>query len=136
MVNAPIEGISGGPVDKTNLHKWQAIVDGPCDSPFEGGKFKLSVQFPLDYPFSSPKVKFITKIYHPNVNESGDICLDLLKQQWSPALTVQKLLLSISSLMTGPNPDDPLVASIGREYKRDRAAYDAKALEFTQKYAK
>lgn len=108
---------------------------GPEDSPYEGGVYFLNINFPLDYPFKPPKVTFATRIYHPNINASGGICLDILKDQWSPALTISKVLLSICSLLTDPNPDDPLVTDIAHIYKTDRAQYDAKAREWTAKHA-
>lgn len=83
---------------------WQAIILGPSDSPYAGGVFILNIAFPNDYPFKPPKVSFMTPIYHPNINEKGGICLDILKDSWSPALTISKVLLSICSLLTDPNP--------------------------------
>ena len=79
---------SAGPEDE-DLYHWSAIM-GPSKSPYEGGVFHLNINFPKDYPFSAPKIVFTTKIYHPNINSSGGICLDVLKDQWSPALTISK----------------------------------------------
>ena len=93
---------------------------GPEDSPYSGGVFFLNIVFPPDYPFKPPKVTFTTKIYHCNINSNGSICLDILKDQWSPALTISKVLLSISSLLTDANPDDPLVPEIANLYKTNR----------------
>lgn len=108
---------------------------GPPDSPYQGGLFFLKIQFTPEYPFKPPKVKFTTKIYHPNINADGGICLDILKDQWAPSLTVGKILLSISSLLTDPNPDDPLVPEIANLYKTNRAAYEEMARSWTQQYA-
>ena len=108
---------------------------GPDDSPYAGGVFFLNIHFPPDYPFKPPKVSFTTKIYHPNINANGSICLDILKDQWSPALTISKVLLSISSLLTDPNPDDPLVPEIATIYKNDKDRYNATARDWTGRYA-
>nr|XP_051675504.1 ubiquitin-conjugating enzyme E2 D3 isoform X4 [Oryctolagus cuniculus] len=114
---------------------WQATIMGPNDSPYQGGVFFLTIHFPTDYPFKPPKVAFTTRIYHPNINSNGSICLDILRSQWSPALTISKVLLSICSLLCDPNPDDPLVPEIARIYKTDRDKYNRLAREWTEKYA-
>ena len=108
---------------------------GPSNSPYQGGLFRLNIVFPLDYPFKPPKITFINKIYHPNVNANGIICLDILKNQWSPALTISKVLLSISSLLDDPNPEDPLVPEIANLFKSNRAKYNENAKLWTKKYA-
>lgn len=131
----PPVGCTAGPVNENDFFNWEAMIFGPADSPFQGGIFHLSIRFPSDYPFKPPIVTFKTKIYHPNINAAGGICLDILKNQWSPALTISKVLLSILSLLTDANPNDPLVPEIAELYRRNRAAYDAKAREWTQLYA-
>lgn len=130
----PPTSCSAGPVGE-DLFQWQATIMGPADSAYAGGVFVVAIYFPPDYPFKPPKVSFRTKVYHPNVNAQGAICLDILKEQWSPALTISKVLLSICSLLTDPNPDDPLVPEIAHIYKADKAKYEDTAREWTRKYA-
>lgn len=79
-----------GPVAEDMFH-WQATIIGPNDSPYAGGVFLVSIHFPPDYPFKPPKVAFRTRVFHPNINSNGNICLDILKEQWSPALTISKV---------------------------------------------
>ena len=126
---------SAGPMDEREPFHWQATIMGPEGSPYEGGVYFLNIHFPPDYPFKPPKVSFQTRIYHPNISENGSICLDILKTAWSPALTIQKVLLSISSLLCDPNPNDPLVTQIANVYRTDRAKYDATAREWNRKFA-
>jgi len=126
---------SAGPVDENDYFHWTASIMGPPDSPYEGGVFFLDLTFPTDYPFKPPKINFTTKIYHPNINSNGSICLDILRTQWSPALTVSKVLLSICSLLTDPNPDDPLVPDIAKTFKTNKKAYEQAARNWTHKYA-
>jgi len=130
----PPSTCSAGPLNDDIFH-WQSTIMGPKDSPYEGGIFFLNIHFPTDYPFKPPKVQFTTKIYHCNVNNNGSICLDILQSQWSPALTISKVLLSVCSLLTDPNPDDPLVPEIARLYKSDKGKHDETAKEWTRKYA-
>ena len=131
----PPANCSAGPIDENDQYHWQATIMGPSDTQFDGGVFFLNIHFPTDYPFKPAKITFTTRIYHPNINSNGSICLDILKEQWSPALTISKVLLSISSLLTDPNPDDPLVPEIAHIYKTDKAKYEATAREWTRKYA-
>lgn len=131
----PLETCSAGPIKEEDPFTWEATILGPKDSPYEGGCFSLRLEFPVNYPFRPPKVVFVTKVFHPNINSQGGICLDILKDQWSPALSVAKVLLSISSLLTDANPKDPLVPDIARLYVEDRAEFDRTAREWTQRYA-
>ena len=111
------------------------MITGPAGSPYAGGVFFLSMHFPTDYPFHAPKIVFETKIYHCNINAQGHICVSFLKDEWSPILTVPKMLLMICSLLTDANPDDPLVPDIAQLYKTNRALHDERAKEWTRKYA-
>lgn len=132
--NDPPLNCSAGP-EGEDLYKWEGVIFGPDDSPYSGGVYKLKILFPSEYPFKCPNVTFLTKIYHPNISESGIICLDILKTSWSPALTVTKVLLSICSLLTDPNPKDPLVPAIADLYTNDRQQYEENARSWTMKYA-
>lgn len=111
-------------------------LTGPSGSPYEEGKFKLELYLPDDYPMTAPKVRFLTKIYHPNIDRLGRICLDVLKNNWSPALQIRTILLSIQALLSSPNPDDPLANEVAEEWKRDEDNAKEKAKEWTQTYAK
>lgn len=121
-----------------DLFKWQAVIMGPSDSPYANGVFFLNIEFPKDYPFKPPKIVFKTRIYHPNINpNSGAICLDILKDGggWVPSLTIEKVLLSICSLFTDANPDDPLVPDVARQYKSNKEEFNQTAQEWTRRYA-
>jgi ubiquitin-conjugating enzyme E2 D/E len=135
MEKSPMDNCTAGPIDVNNLYMWHGPIIGPEKSPYEGGLFKLEITFPIEYPFKAPKVVFLTKVYHPNINSSGGICLDILKDAWVPSLTIGKVLLSISSLLTDPNPKDPLVPEIARLYEMNRPEFDRIAREYTQTYA-
>jgi ubiquitin-conjugating enzyme E2 D/E len=134
MQKTPPGNCSAGPSDD-DIYTWHATIIGPEGSPYHGGIFKLKIVIPVDYPFKSPKISFITKIYHCNINAGGSICLDILKDNWSPALTISKALLSICSLLDEPNPSDPLMADIASLYVKDKAKHDANAREWTRLYA-
>mmetsp|Transcript_28379 Transcript_28379/g.44127 ORF Transcript_28379/g.44127 Transcript_28379/m.44127 type:complete len:206 (-) Transcript_28379:81-698(-) len=110
----------------------RAQISGPEDSPFEHGVFVLTINIPQRYPFEPPRCRFLTPIYHPNVDSSGRICLDTLKSQpagsWSPAVSLPSLLLMIRSLMAEPNGDDPLVPEIAQLFRRDPDAWRREAM--------
>uniref|UniRef100_A0A3Q3WU85 E2 ubiquitin-conjugating enzyme n=1 Tax=Mola mola TaxID=94237 RepID=A0A3Q3WU85_MOLML len=118
-----------------NIYEWRSTILGPPGSVYEGGVFFLDIAFTPDYPFKPPKVTFRTRIYHCNINSQGVICLDILKDNWSPALTISKVLLSICSLLTDCNPADPLVGSIATQYTTNRPEHDRIAKQWTKRYA-
>ena len=108
---------------------------GPNDSPYQGGVFFLDIEFMDNHPFSPPRVSFITKIYHPNVHSSGVICLDILRNQWSPSLSIKMILLLIQNLMDAPETDNAIEPEIAQIFKSNKAQYIKTAKEWTKKYA-
>jgi ubiquitin-conjugating enzyme E2 D len=134
MQRDPPSHCQAGPVDDNNEH-WKATLFGPVGTPYENGVFHLDIYFTSDYPYKPPKVTFITPILHPNVSSSGNICLDILKNKWSPALTIPMVLLSICSLLAEPNPDSALNGDIAQIYRSDYQEYTHVIREHTIKHA-
>ena len=134
----PPANCSAGPIDEHNLFHWEAKIMGPSDSPYKGGAFYIDIHFPIDYPFKPPKCLFTTQIFHPNIcNGCHQLCctLDILKDQWSPAITISKVLLSVSSLLSDPNPEHPVFPEAANLYEKDYAKFEKTAIEWTKKYA-
>eukprot|EP01096_Ripella_sp_DP13-Kostka_P015787 TRINITY_DN749_c0_g1_i1.p2 TRINITY_DN749_c0_g1~~TRINITY_DN749_c0_g1_i1.p2 ORF type:complete len:173 (-),score=57.89 TRINITY_DN749_c0_g1_i1:148-600(-) len=134
LVTEQTPGIAVTP-DPNNFRYFHVVIDGPVTSPYENGKFALEVFLPDDYPMSPPKARFLTKIYHPNIDKLGRICLDILKDKWTPALQVRSMLLSIQALLSGPNPDDPLDNGVADHWKRDEPGAIRTAQEWTRIHA-
>jgi len=134
LMAEPVPGISAKP-DESNARYFHVVVAGPESSPFEGGVFKLELFLPEEYPMSAPKVRFMTKIYHPNIDQLGRICLDILKEKWSPALQIRTVLLSIQALLSAPNPDDPLANDVAELWKVNEPEAIRIAKEWTRNYA-
>ncbi|XP_013648645.2 ubiquitin-conjugating enzyme E2 36-like [Brassica napus] len=134
LLSEPAPGISASP-SEDNMRYFNVMVLGPSQSPYEGGVFKLELFLPEEYPMSAPKVRFLTKIYHPNIDKLGRICLDILKDKWSPALQIRTVLLSIQALLSAPNPDDPLSENIAKHWKSNEAEAVETAKEWTRLYA-
>merc|ERR1712232_472396 len=96
----------------------------------------MGIQIPADYPYNPPKMKFDTKIWHPNISsQTGAICLDVLGKEWSPALTIRTALLSIQAMLSAPEPDDPQDAEVAKQYKTDRPEFNKTAKFWTETYA-
>lgn len=135
ILEAKNAGLSVEKLDNNFTH-WRGWINGPEGTPYEGGKYFVDIHIPEQYPFVPPKMKFTTKIWHPNVSsQTGAICLDILKDEWSPALTIRTALLSLQALLSTPEPDDPQDAQVAGQYKGNYPAFVAKAKEWTRQYA-
>jgi len=118
-----------------DLYKWQVTLQGPESSPYEKGVFNIDIDIPIEYPFKPPKLQFTTKIYHPNVKSDGQICTNILTQDWSPQLKITQVLMTIRQLMSEPVPDHALEPEIANVYKTDINKFNNTAKEWTKKYA-
>ncbi|KMZ98753.1 hypothetical protein PVNG_06581, partial [Plasmodium vivax North Korean] len=120
----------------SNISEWVGFIKGPSGTPYEDGHFILDITIPNDYPYNPPKIKFNTKIWHPNISsQTGAICLDVLKNEWSPALTIRTALLSIQALLSDPQPDDPQDAEVAKMYKENYSLFLKTASVWTKTFA-
>jgi ubiquitin-conjugating enzyme E2 A len=131
LQNDPPSGVTGAPLD-TNIMLWQAVIFGPDDTPWEGGTFKLVLEFTEDYPNKAPQVRFLTKMFHPNIYNDGQICLDILQNQWSPIYDISAILTSIQSLLCDPNPASPANSEASRLYNENRREYNRRVREIVE----
>ncbi|CAD8150708.1 unnamed protein product [Paramecium octaurelia] len=116
------QGFQAAPFDD-NILLWEAVIFGPDQTIWDGGIFKLLLEFTEEYPLKPPNVIFKTKIFHPNVYADGKICLDILQNQWSPIYDVWAILTSIRSLLNDPNPDSPANSEAAKLYLEDKITY-------------
>mmetsp|Transcript_59033 Transcript_59033/g.120955 ORF Transcript_59033/g.120955 Transcript_59033/m.120955 type:complete len:192 (-) Transcript_59033:126-701(-) len=128
-------GVAAKPCGGDMSH-WKGTIHGPSGTPYDGGTFTIDIKLTPSYPFEPPKMTFDTKIWHPNVSsQTGAICLDILKKEWSPALTIKTALLSVQALLAAPEPDDPQDAVVAGEYKRSIEKFNQTAKLWTEQYA-
>ncbi|MCI4394405.1 hypothetical protein PGIGA_G00168220 [Pangasianodon gigas] len=131
----PVEGFSAGLIDDNDLYRWEVLIIGPPDTLYEGGVFKAHLTFPKDYPLRPPKMKFITEIWHPNVDKNGDVCISILhepgedkygyekpEERWLPIHTVETIMISVISMLADPNGDSPANVDAAKEWREDRHA--------------
>ncbi|KZV85120.1 UBC-like protein [Exidia glandulosa HHB12029] len=131
---SPIVGVSVTP-DESNLFNWAGTIKPSSESPYKGGTYKFTLVFPENFPFKAPNVKFTTKIYHPGINEQGEICVTLLKDDWKPSISVVTILNTIAEKINNPSPDDPFEPEIAQQLKEDKPKFLQTAKEWVKKYA-
>ena len=125
-------GVQGAPSDN-NIMIWDAVIYGPAETPFEDGTFKLQIEFSEEYPNKPPKVRFMSKMFHPNVYNDGQICLDILQNRWSPTYDVSSILTSIQSLLDEPNPNSPANAEAAQLFQENRREYERRVQDIVEK---
>jgi len=119
-----------------DIRHWKGRIKGPIDTCYQGGIFDVDIIIPDDYPFKPPKMKFDTKIWHPNISSvTGAICLDILKNEWTPALTIRTALISLQALMCEPVPNDPQDAVVAKQYMSDIKLFNQTAKHWVEEYA-
>ncbi|PFH56707.1 hypothetical protein XA68_16111 [Ophiocordyceps unilateralis] len=133
------EGITAGPVSEDDLLQWECAVQGPEGTPFEGGVFLAEMKFPKDYPLSPPTMRFLVDVWHPNVYPSGLVCISILhppgddpnhyeqaSERWSPIQSVEKILISVMSMLAEPNDESPANVEAAKMWRERRAEYEDK----------
>ena len=131
MLKDPPPCLNAAPNDD-NIFFWTAVIFGPDDTPWEGGTFNLTLEFTDQYPNKAPVVKFVTKMFHPNIYQDGRICLDILQAQWTPIYDVAAILTSIQSLLNDPNPNSPANAEAAQLYQENRREYNRRVIEMVE----
>ncbi|KAG1891315.1 ubiquitin-conjugating enzyme, partial [Suillus subluteus] len=132
ITNRPLDGISAEP-EADNLLVWKCSVKGSSDSPYKNGTFHFKIELPMNFPFKAPSVTFLTKIYHPGINEEGHICVPILRDEWKPSVTLSTVLAVIQEKVNNPSPDDPFEPEIAALLKNDKVKFLATAKEYTKK---
>ncbi|KJZ74489.1 Ubiquitin-conjugating enzyme E2-18 kDa [Hirsutella minnesotensis 3608] len=142
LTNNPPEGITAGPVSEDDLLHWECLIQGPEGTPFEGGVFPAELKFPKDYPLAPPSMKFLADVWHPNVYPSGLVCISILhppgddpnhyehaSERWSPIQSVEKILISVMSMLAEPNDESPANVEAAKMWRERRSEYENKVRE-------
>jgi ubiquitin-conjugating enzyme E2 G2 len=142
LTNNPPEGITAGPISEDDLLYWEALIHGPEGTPFEGGVFAAELKFPKDYPLAPPSMRFLGEVWHPNVYPSGLVCISILhppgddpnhyeqaSERWSPIQSVEKILLSVMSMLAEPNDESPANVEAAKMWREQRPVYERRVRE-------
>jgi len=133
-LNPHTQGVTVTPAED-NMRLWSVVIAGPPDSPYAKGTFKVKIEFPEEFPFKAPSLTFQTKVYHPGINDEGQICVPVLREQWKPTVTISSILHTVYDKLANPSADDPYEADIAALLKSDKAKFQSNAKEWTKKYA-
>ncbi|XP_069006490.1 cell division cycle 34 homolog (S. cerevisiae) a [Embiotoca jacksoni] len=148
LQDEPVEGFKITLVDESDMYNWEVAIFGPPNTHYEGGYFKARIKFPVDYPYSPPAFRFLTKMWHPNIYENGDVCISILhppvddpqsgelpSERWNPTQNVRTILLSVISLLNEPNTFSPANVDASVMYRkwRDSKGKDREYIEIIRK---
>jgi len=142
----PVEGFSAGLANDDDIYTWEVLIIGPPDTLYEGGFFKCHLSFPKEYPHRPPKLKFITEIWHPNIDKSGNVCISILhepgddkygyekaSERWLPVHTVETILISVISMLADPNDESPANVDAAKEWRESPADFKRKVARCVRK---
>jgi len=122
-------------VDEQNILTWQGLIV-PENAPFNKGAFRIEINFPAEYPFKPPKITFRTKIYHPNIDEKGQVCLPIIQaENWKPATKTDQVIQALVALVNDPEPEHPLRGDLAEEFSKDKKKFFKNAEDFTRKHS-
>lgn len=136
----PPDGIAAGPVTEDNFFEWEAAITGPENTPFQDGVFIAKLSFPQDYPLNPPKMRFKSEIFHPNIYTDGRVCISILhppgndplgyessNERWSPVQSIEKILLSVMSMIAEPNTESPANVDAAKAWRENPAEFKKRA---------
>jgi len=139
LAKNPVEGFSAGLVDDYDIFKWELLIIGPPDTLYEGGFFKAHLIFPKEYPLRPPKMKFISDIWHPNIDKSGEVCISILhepgddkygyekaSERWLPVHTIETIVVSVISMLADPNDESPANVDAAKDFREDYDTFKKK----------
>ncbi|KAI8442294.1 hypothetical protein MSG28_005846, partial [Choristoneura fumiferana] len=142
----PVEGFSAGLIDDNDIYRWEVLIIGPPDTLYEGGFFKAHLHFPKEYPLRPPRMKFVTEIWHPNIEKNGDVCISILhepgddkwgyekaSERWLPVHTVETILISVISMLADPNDESPANVDAAKEWRESYSEFKRKVAQCVRK---